>query len=229
MRRRIVLLTVGGALSGPLAGCNNSTGVGDSPTPSADVSATPTATSKTPTEGERQRTVTLDSQDTVPDTHQVSIDVAVLEPAITTAHTARLRVTMTNEGPRVAFRIDGGYCKLFTEPHAGSDDPSGLWLYQPNETEYLDRKGERWVPDNPPSRPRSYPASACSPQEYTSGESDSTEYEVWDDYQVDGYLQPGTYRWEQGVEIWEDSGARTTESPTATFTWGFSLSIEKAE
>lgn len=229
MRRRIVLLTVGGALAGTSAGCNNSTGEGESPTPSAEASATPTGMSRTPTEEERQRTVNLDSQDTVPETHQVSINVAVLESAITTAHTARLRVTMTNEGPRRAFRVAGGYCKLFTDPHAGSNDPAGLWLYQPNETEYLDRRGERWVPDRPPSHPRSYPASACSPQEYKAGESLSTEYEVWDDYQVDGYLQPDTYRWEQEVEIYEDTAARGPDSPTATFTWGFSLSIENAE
>lgn len=229
MRRRAVLLTTGGALVGPLAGCNNSTDEGESPTPSAEAPATPTATSTTPTEVERQRTVDLDSQDTVPETHQVSIAVAVLESAITTAQTARLRVTMTNEGSKRAFRVAGGYCKLFTDPHAGSDDPAGLWLYQPDETKHLDRKGERWVPDRPPSEPRTFPASACSPQEYASGESVSTEYEVWDDYQVEGYLKPDTYRWEQEVGIWEDSDARATEPPTATFTWGFALSVEKAD
>lgn len=136
---------------------------------------------------------------------------------------------MTNEGPKRAFRVAGGYCKLFSEPHAGSNDPSGLWLYQPNETKYLDRKGKRWVPDRPQSHTRSYPASACSPQAYESSESMSTEYEVWHDYQVDGNLQPDSYRWEQEVEIWEDTDARGTDSPTATFTWGFSLFVENVK
>lgn len=159
----------------------------------------------------------------------MSINAELLESAITTAETARLRITMTNEGQTRAFRTNGAHCKLFTGPHAGSDDPAGLWLYQPNEAEYLDRKGERWVPDRPQSRSRSYDASACIPQEYESEESASTEYEVWHDYQVDGYLQPDTYRWEQDVEIWDDSEARASDSPTTTFTWGFPLSIENAE
>lgn len=231
MRRRTVLHTVGGALSGVLTGCTSGTGRNASPTPSPTASTTPTPQSTNKPKGELQRTVTLEDQDSVPKPYRVSIDVDVLESAITTAHTARLRVTMTNEGPPRAFRVAGGNCRLFTESHAGSDKPAGIWLYQPNETKYLDRKGERWVPDRPPSHPRSYPASACAPREYKSDESVSTEYEVWDDYQLDGYLKPDTYRWEGEVEIWEETEPRPrgTDSPAATFTWGFSLAVENAE
>lgn len=229
MRRRAVLLSVGGALAGSVAGCNSSTGTNASPTPSPTASSIPTTTPSDSSKSELQRTVVLDDQDTVPETHQVSIDVDVLDPAITSAKTARIRLTITNEGPQRAFKVGPDDCNLFNRGQAGSDDPGGLWLYLPKETRYLDRKGEQWVPDRSPSKPRSYNAAACAPRTYVSGEAISTAYEVWDDYRVNGYLQPDTYRWEEDVEIWEDSEARATEPPTATFTWGFSLSIEKAD
>lgn len=228
MERRTLLVTAGGSLAGSLAGCISRSIGSESSTPTDDPTTTPTSTKSH--EDTRQRTVTLESQDEVPDTHQVSIEVELLEAAITTAETAALQVTMTNEGQTRGFRAQGGDCKrLFTGSKAGSNDPVGLWLYQPNEAENLDRKEDRWVSDRPQSKTRSFPAAGCSPQEFESEESISTKYEVWHDYQMDGYLQPDTYRWEQDVEIWDDSEARGTDSPTATFTWGFSLSIENAE
>lgn len=228
MHRRTVLIGTGGALAGALAGCTSSTDGSEPPAPPDNASTTPTATSTRSTEGTRQRTVALESQDEVPDSHRVSIDLEVLEPAITTAHTARIRLTVTNEGPARSLSVGADNCNLFNRDYAGSDDPAGLWLYQPEQTEYLDRKGEQWVPDRPQSEPRAYPMYGCLPRSYESGESVHTEYVVWDDYRVDGYLQPTTYRWEEEIEIWEERNARDTDQPSATFTWGFSLSIEKA-
>lgn len=228
MKRRTILVIAGGPLAGSLSGCISNSLGSESSTPTDDPTTTPSPTSTKSPENTRQRTVTLESQDGVSETHQVSIDAELLEPAITTTETARLRVTMTNEGQTRAFRSKGGDCKrLFTGVMAGSDDPAGLWLYQPDEAEDHDRKEDQWISDRPQSQIRSFPASACSPQEYGSEESVSTEYEVWHDYQVDGYLQPDTYHWGQEVDSWEDTEARATDSPTATFTWGFSISIKK--
>lgn len=61
--------------------------------------------------------------------------------------------------------------------------------------------------------------------------SPPSQYEVWDDYQRDGYLKPDTYRCEGEVEIWEatDPRSRGTDSPKTMFTWGFSLAVENKD
>lgn len=228
MRRRTLLRTVSGTLAVSLAGCTSNIDQDNSPTPTSDTSTSPTPTSAKPSDA-RQRTVMLESQDEVPDTHQVSINVDVLEPAITNSHTARIRLTTINEGPARSLSVGPDQCNLFNRNRAGSDDPAGLWLYQPEETEYLERKGERWVPDRPPSQPRSFAAYGCTPRFYESGESVQTEFVVWDDYRVDGYLKPGTYRWEEDIRIWEDTKARDSDTPSTTFTWGFSLAVERGD
>lgn len=227
MHRRTILITAGGTLTGALTGCISSTDGNESSTPSDEPSATPTPTSRKATDVARQRTVSLDHQDEVPKRHQVSVDVEVLEPAITAAHTARLRVTTTNEGPARSLSVGPDMCSMFNRSRAGSDDPAGLWLHQPEDSQDADRKGERWVPDRPQSKPRSFATYGCLPRTYESAESISTEYAVWDDCRIEGYLQPGTYRWEEEIQIWDDTDAKDTDSPSATFTWGFSIAVEK--
>lgn len=174
-----------------------------------------------------RRRVTLASQDAVPETHEVSIDVEVLEGTITPDGPARLRLTVTNEGASRALSPGEGMCHSFDRNRGGSDDPAGLWLYRPTEAEGIDRRGDGWVADRPRSEPRGFPAYACSSRQYASGESVATEYEVWDDYRVEGYLEPGTYRWEEDVQIQADPDAAGTETRGATVTWGFSLAVER--
>lgn len=229
MHRRTILVTAAGTLAGALTGCTSSTDGDETPTPTHDPSTTPTPTPTEATDEARQRTVSLEHQDEVPQRHQVSVDVEVLEPAITAAHTARIRVTTTNEGPARSLSVAPDMCNLFNRNRAGSDDPEGLWLHQPENSPDADRKGERWVLDRPQSKPRSYAMYGCLPRAYESAESVSTEYAVWDDYRIEGYLQPGTYRWEEEIQIWDDTDAKDTDSPSATFTWGFSISVEKAD
>ncbi|WP_248910790.1 hypothetical protein [Halocatena marina] len=65
--------------------------------------------------------------------------------------------------------------------------------------------------------------------EYEPGESIRTEYEVWDDYQVSGYLQPNTYRWEEDIHIWEDATVTAGNPSKTTISWGFSLAVEKPD
>lgn len=229
MHRRTIVVTAGGTLAGALTGCISSTDGNESPTPTHEPSTTPTPTSRKVTDEARQRTVSLENQDEVPKRHRVSVDVEVLEPAITAAHTGRIRVTTTNEGPARSLSVGPDMCSLFNRSRAGSDDPAGLWLQQSEESQDANRKGERWVLDRPQSQHRGFPAYGCLPRAYESEESVSTEYEVWDDYRIEGYLQPGTYRWEEEIQIWDDTDAKDTDSPSATFTWGFSISVEKAD
>lgn len=176
-----------------------------------------------------ERRVSIENQDSVPDDHDMQIQVEVLESEITDGNTARLRVTTTNMGSKRKISVDSGKCDLFNRNRGGSDSPPGLWLYHVDRTEYLDRKDDRWVPDVPSNQPRGFASYGCTPVVYDGGESVSTEYEMWDDYRVDGYLEPGTDRWEQDVFIWDDPTAEWNETPSATVTWGFSLSVEFPE
>lgn len=170
-------------------------------------------------EGEIQRLVSLESQDSVPDEYDVEIDVDVVRPLITDAETARLRITTTNTGSRKRLPVGEDRCVLFGRSKGGSDDPQGLWLHR---TENIDREENRWVADRSADERRWFLQYACLPRTYEAGESVSNEYFVWDDYQVPGYLKPGRYRWETGIGIAPDDTDR--EGP---LTWGFSLRIEE--
>lgn len=209
MHRRTLLAAVGGASVAGLAGCQRLRG--------------------TWSDDDGRRRLALASQDAVPEPHEVSIDVELLDGTITTERTARLRLTVTNEGSPRAISAGEGMCNLFNRHRGGSDDPAGLWLYRPSKTGGLERRGDRWVEDRRPSEPRGFPAYACSSRQYASGESVATEYEVWDDYLVEGYLDPGTYRWEEDVGIQADPEAAGTETTGATVTWGFSLAVERED
>jgi hypothetical protein len=62
-------------------------------------------------------------------------------------------------------------------------------------------------------------------REYTAGESLKNEYVLWDDYQIEGYMKPGTYRWNQKVSV-SKQGTPTETSSQKTFIWGFEVNIE---
>ena len=205
MDRRTLLAALGTGVGG-LAGCQRHRG--------------------TRSDDDGRRRVSLAGRDAVPEPHEVSIDVEVLEGAITPDRPARLRLTVTNEGADRALSAGEGGCNLFDRARGGSDDPPGLWLYRPSEAEALQRRGDRWVQDRPQSRPRGFPAWACSSRQYASGESVATEYEVWHDYRVEGYFEPGTYRWEEDVQIHADPDAGEPRRPAGR-SWGFSLTVER--
>lgn len=176
-----------------------------------------------------QRVVKLADQDSGPESHQVRITVDLLEQSVTDAHPARLEVSTTNEGPRRALSVGRELCSLFNRSDGGSDDPAGLWLYRPEDAQDLDREDDRWEPDRSRFSNRSYPAYGCGATRYDTGDSVSTEYEVWDDYSEGGYFEPDTYRWVQEIQLWDDPDAAGTESPTTTFTWEFSLTVERPD
>jgi len=63
----------------------------------------------------------------------------------------------------------------------------------------------------------------------------STEYVVWDDYRVEGYFEPGSYRWEEEIELWDrESWYRygdtiKTDTPPNNVTWGFTLEVQSPD
>lgn len=173
------------------------------------------------------RTVALVAQDEVDERHHLDIHVEMVEPTISSSQTARIRVTTANRGGKRALSVGSAPpCDIFNRSDGGSDDPPGLWLKPTGTTDSLGRLPGKWVRDRPQNKPRGFPAVACGPKGYEQDESVTTEYGIWHDYRVDGYLEPGTYRWEREVIIWEDREARETDTVSAAIHWGFSLSIE---
>lgn len=112
----------------------------------------------------------------------------------------RLQITVTNEGPKRAISIQNPECDLLDRHKAGSDPP-GLWLHSPGRTPpdqgLAERDGNRWVADFPTDQNRVFGDFRCGTRTYASDEELQNEYLVWDDYRIDGYLEPGTYRWEE--------------------------------
>lgn len=175
---------------------------------------------------ELQRRVSLASQDSVADKHELTIDAKVVESTITNMQTAQLEITTTNEGPDRAIGIGTDGCTWFSRSDGGSDDPAGLWLHSPEQARDIDRKDNRWV-RAPSEQERGYTLYGCHPKDYNAGGSLNNEYVVWDDYSENGYLNPGTYRWEENVSIWE--GEYDADEEYSTIPWGFSLTIENAD
>lgn len=173
---------------------------------------------------EVQRRMSLANVDEVREKYAVGIDAELSEETVTAAHTARLRVTVANEGEKRKLSAGEGMCNPFNREKGKSENP-GLWLHEPEDTEWIERKGDRWTRDRSPNEQRMFPNYGCLPREYEEGESVTTEYAVWDDYRVVGYMGPGTYRFEEQIRIyapkyddWKDT--------LGEFRWGFDLRVE---
>lgn len=244
MDRRSLLTWLGsGGLLG-LGGCSNQEGAQPEPTPTGRQStASPTA-SASPTQGtasdsptsegtgtatgtpsgDLQRTVSLTSVDTVPAGFEVEMHAELLRARVTDTQTVRLRITTTNpDSPRSISVAEDG-CSLLNRSKGGSDRPAGLWLHHPGQAEHIDRDGNRWEADRSADEHRGYDGYACTRKAYAAGESVRNEYVLWSDYRVEGYMEPGTYRWEEEVSVTEDRTPTGTASERS-FTWGFSLSV----
>lgn len=214
MNRRDFLATLGGASIGGFAGC-------------VDTSALSSGTSYP--EGP-QRRVTLHSQDTVPDEHNIRIAVELLDSLITHSQTARLRLTAVNEGQKRGVSFTVGMCALFNREKGWSDSPRGLVLHDPTDTKYIEREENQWVRDHPSDESVGFDAYDCGITTYQTGEEQTNEYLLWDDYRIEGYFEPGTYRWEEEVELTEVP-PQSPDGPVtlATFTWGFSLTVKRVD
>lgn len=204
MNRRRYLAAVAAA---PLAGCLDRIGAaGRSPRTVPDAA---------------QRIVRLAAADEAP-ADGVTIEVAVVEPAVTPDHPARVTVTTTNEGRERDLSVAPGRCCLFNRS-GGASDPAGLWLHRRARSEGIDREGDRWTRDAPADTGRAFYMYGCLPRTFAAGESVATEYAVWDDYRADGYYEPGRYRVAEPVTVGEPDG----NGPIATFDWGFSVRVER--
>jgi hypothetical protein len=239
MRRRALLKRLGtGATAGVgttvIAGCaaisgrgtpetctDSTTHTDGSPTTDARSPEAETTTDRT----DVQRTITLADQDTAPEKYGVDLEVEMLETVVTDEHTARLRLTTTNTGGN--GYISRFSCPPFSKSEGGSDRPPGLWLYPANRTQSLDRTGARWTEDREPDDSRGFNAAGCGGggggPTTPASTPHSVEYAVWDDYQFDGYLVPGRYRFVDTVLV----QLKDENPPDADeVRWGFSLDVE---
>jgi hypothetical protein len=177
-----------------------------------------------------QRTITIASQDTVAEEHDVTIEAEMLETEVTANHTARVKFTITNANSDQLVSVGGqgeNGCGLFNRSLGWSDDLAGLWLVNPTESRNIDRKEDRWVPDRDADEPWSTDMYGCVSIDYV--ETLTNEYLVWDDYRTEQYLQPGEYRFERDVSIKENSETPSEAEQVAEFTWGFTLSVDRPE
>jgi len=177
----------------------------------------------------KQRRVTLASQDTVPDEHNLSLNIEVRRALISHAQTAHLRVRATNEGQTrgISFTEDAR-CALFNRTGGLSDDPQGLVLHSPSVAEGIERPENQWVRDRPSDKSRTVETYGCGAETIESGVTFTNEYHLWDDYRTEQYLEPGTYHWEEQIRL-TDPPQPNSPDVRARFIWGFSLAVERIE
>lgn len=87
----------------------------------------------------------------------------------------------------------------------------------------------RWEVDQPPEEPRTFPDVGCAWGPYEPEETMTNEYEIWD-YRDAGYMNPGTYRWEERIRIFTpNEGAHWDGQQLGSFHWGFELNLSVPE
>lgn len=174
-------------------------------------------------QGPVQRRIFVAEQDTVSDDHPISINVELIQSRVSAWETANVQVTLTYEGPSRGLLIHDQGCDIFNRRHGRSVQPEGLWLH--SSTAHIKRKPGKWTRDRDPDEPRSFLLYGCSPVRYESGDSLQSEYAVWDDYRVEGYMKPETYRFERDITLYTKE--QDEWKSNSTITWGFSLTVEE--
>mgnify|MGYP000380350152 CR=1 FL=1 len=210
MRRRSVLASLG-ACAG-LAGCRTAG--------TSDPTDTPTETPP-PCGSPGTRRVELAGAGPLPADADLSATVTAERTRSTAEAPARFAVALTNDGPdRAIDATDDDRCHLLNRG-VGRSEPRGLWLYRADDAP-TDRAGECWTRDLPPRDSVGFDGYGCGRSPFDSGETLATTYEVWDDDTADGYLRPGTYRFDASVALWNGPD---DESDPAVVDWWFALSV----
>jgi hypothetical protein len=206
MRRRSVLKFLSGGGVAGLVGCVAPSG-------------------GSPDEVGPERQVSITSQDAVSETHQLRIEASMVESMATKDHPAQVQVSLTNEGQTRWIQV-GPRCPLFWKYNWASS-PEGLLLPSSEEPRYVAESGPRWVL-NPPEE-LTFGDGGCGRREYKTGESLRTEYTVYDDGRVDGYLEPGTYRFKDEFGLQPQGGDNSETSTPVGVPWKVSLTIATRE
>lgn len=163
--------------------------------------------------------------ETLPDALEVDLDASVEDSRITAESPGVVQIAVTNDGPERRFGIGpGSRCGPFNREH-GASSPPGLGLEIPGRPDYthpfnsLIPPPDRWTYDVSPDRNRAFLSNECGGRTFEGGETATYRYQVWDDYQVSGYLEPESYTFRRNLAV-----------GSATAGWGFDLAVtEPAE
>lgn len=217
MDRRSLLKALGSTVIGGFAGCiTRSPGRG---------TRTSSAGSRTSTRGLNRR-IQIVGQDPVPEAYDLTIEATVVHRNSTTRHPATIDITATNTGSTRQIDVGTGRCGPFNRQYGGSS-PKGLWLDLTGGDAPQHRR-DRWESTRPAGEARGYAAYGCGSGAFPAGESRTTTYGVWSDYQVQAYLEPGTYRFRSAPIRIEDATSTTTTGSSPGFRWGFSIEVSSA-
>ncbi|MDX1747120.1 MAG: hypothetical protein R3324_14375, partial [Halobacteriales archaeon] len=185
MRRRPLLCAIAGGTLAGLGGCVSA------PTPGSEPQGK--SASPTPPPG-LQRRVSIAEEDPVPEGYDVHVVARLLEATITDEHTARIRITVTNEGPEREIAVSTGGCALLNR-YGQSSRPRGVWLARGEDLGYVSENGPEWIAE--PPEDGGFPDYGCAVRTFATGESVSVEYAVYDDARAGGYLPRGRYWFER--------------------------------
>lgn len=167
-----------------------------------------------------ERHVSLSHPDTVLEEYELRIDASILEAVVTENHPARIQVTLTNEGPKRWLQVGRG-CPLFWS-YDWASSPGGVLLARGEEPSYVTEQGPRWVIT--PPEDGYFGDAGCGRQSYEEGESFQTEYAMYDDGRVNGYLDPGTYTFSDGFGMYQNA-----DSDQEIVSWALDLTIESQD
>lgn len=159
------------------------------------VESTETATRTPPVcDAARPRRFELVSTGDVPAEADISITASVERARPSAENPALVEVKFTNEGSDRAIAFpDTGQCHPFNRQH-GLSEPRGLQLHYRDYMPY-DRAEPCWTRDAAPGeRDPGWDGYGCPQEDIESGESVTYPLEIWDDFRIDGYAPPGTYR-----------------------------------
>ena len=113
----------------------------------------------------------------------------------------------------------------FSNANSGSSPP-GLWLKSRGRHDTVierDRRDGKWTRDRISERGRTFTAEYVGPRLVETNESYDVTYFVWDDFESDGYLNPGGYRFEGWISIHDDQVGDAVD----VLDWGFSLELTR--
>lgn len=168
-----------------------------------------------------QRRVSIVDTDPVPEPYRTRIDATLERRTVTDDHTARLRISVTNEGPEREFVAGGDhYCGLFYKDHQLSE-PRGLWLGAVGSPGPISQAGPRWVA-SPPDNER-FGDQGCPSEPLATGKTVMETYDLYDDDRIGDYLDQGTYWFESSHLVPASNDEEIEHGPPV---YAFAVSVE---
>lgn len=161
------------------------------------------------------RRASLERVDESPSNPNLEFSVEMIEPTVTTEHTARIRVQMKNVDDE-PISVSTTYREVFPAMISMGDQPQ-LALVRPDSPDGYEKVSETcWRPTTSLVRFDGVKETTLSPDE-----RESVVLELWDSPENTGdCMRPGTYRFVSSYE---------TDRADYPFEWGFSIRLADTE